>query len=733
MKITVENYQEVFASLLDRLDANEPDGIKSLARMFKELRTKVAEYYEGGVHLQNSLDVLKIGVVGRVKAGKSSFLNSLFFDGESVLPRASTPMTAGLTVLQYGDANMFEVEYYNEAEWRVFTDQEKEYQSLLSEYRLLDPSASDEALISRYRIPDHLQAAHELVSGCSRRALNNVKPEAYKEQRSFTDIRDLQDTLERYVGAQGEFTPITKCLSITLHDERLRGIQVVDTPGVNDPVVSREIRTREFLRGCHGVLFLSYSGSFFDSNDVSFLTHRIGHQGIGQVVLIASKFDSVLQDVGKQFYDDLGNAIEDCQSKLKRHYLDNIRTSDYRGKDPILDFSSGIGYSIYKKPSNEWDTMESHVVGRMKELYPSFFSNEQEIKETFKDLAQIDVIRQSYVENLFKSNKDSIIREKINQYFANAENEISSLVSKTAEEASDFEKKLREADISSLRQESMLYSKVISDIKSDMMTLSSKARDMAEAKAKDCLNSFSFHWNGKVPTLTEFETYTRLSTFLEEEKSFTDTFEKPDIIGLVDLLTTNLTNTLNILSENWKSGTKEIFNMIADSLSNVIAKNEERDTSGVFDGHMLRNELDQLMARFQNNATLDTRSVREGLRSNLTQSLSGKDSVTIKLQKQDEATAKMSVRSAYNTCTGAIRTITLAQVDAVQATVSDLLKHSVNDCLSILVERKDTFVKEISDRLVVRVNELEEDLKQKEESLAKAVEFRQVLQSIIES
>ena len=722
MNISVDNYQEVFASLLNRLDASEPEGIKSLARMFKELRTKVAEYYEGGVHLQNSLDLLKIGVVGRVKAGKSSFLNSLFFDGESVLPRASTPMTAGLTILQYGDANMFEVEYYNKAEWRVFEDQEKEYQSLLSEYRLLDPSANDEALISLSRIPDHLQAAHELVSGCSRRALNNIKPEAYKEQQSFTDIRDLQDTLERYVGAQGEFTPITKCLSITLHDERLRGIQVVDTPGVNDPVVSREIRTREFLRGCHGVLFLSYSGSFFDSNDVSFLTHRIGHQGIGQVVLIASKFDSVLQDVGQQFYDDLGNAIEDCQNKLKWHYLNNIRTSDYKGKDPILDFSSGIGYSIYKKPSKEWDKMESHVV-----------SNEQEIKETFKDLSQIDVIRQSYVEELFKSNKDTIIREKINQYFANAESEIGSLVSKTVEEASDFEKKLREADISSLRQETKLYSKVISDIKSDMMTLSSKARDMAEAKAKECLNSFSFHWNGKVPTISVLETYTRLSTFLEEQKSFTGSYEKPDIIGLVDLLTTSLTNALTTLSNNWKSGTEKIFKMIADSLSNVIAKNEERDTSGAFDGHMLRNELDQLMARFENNATLDTRSIREGLRSNLTQSLSGKDIVTIKLQQQDEATAKMAVCSAYNTCTGAIRTIALAQVDAVQATVSDLLKHSVNDCLSILVERKDTFIKEISDRLVLRINELEEDLKQKEESLAKAVEFRQVLQSIIES
>ena len=66
-----------------------------------ELSTQFKEFKEGGEDLLREGNILKIGVVGQVKAGKSSFLNSLLFDGESVLPKASTPMTAGLTVLEY--------------------------------------------------------------------------------------------------------------------------------------------------------------------------------------------------------------------------------------------------------------------------------------------------------------------------------------------------------------------------------------------------------------------------------------------------------------------------------------------------------------------------------------------------------------------------------------------------------------------------------------------------------
>lgn len=138
----------------------------------------------------------------------------------------------------------------------------------------------------------------------------------------------MQEILENFVGADGQFTSVVKSLTIRLNDERLKGMRIVDTPGVNDPVVSREHRTREFLRECHGVFFLSFASRFFDSTDVNFLTNRIGSQGIGTVVLIASKFDSVLQDSGSKFEDDLENAISDCQRQLRAQFRRNLSGSD---------------------------------------------------------------------------------------------------------------------------------------------------------------------------------------------------------------------------------------------------------------------------------------------------------------------------------------------------------------------------------------------------------------------
>ena len=43
-------------------------------------------------------DILTIGVIGQMKCGKSTFLNSFVFEDE-VLPSATTPMTAALSVI----------------------------------------------------------------------------------------------------------------------------------------------------------------------------------------------------------------------------------------------------------------------------------------------------------------------------------------------------------------------------------------------------------------------------------------------------------------------------------------------------------------------------------------------------------------------------------------------------------------------------------------------------------
>ena len=61
---------------------------------------------------------LNIGIIGQIKAGKSSFLNSLLFDGKDVLPKAVTPKTAVLTKIEYSENNELEIEFYTKDEWK---------------------------------------------------------------------------------------------------------------------------------------------------------------------------------------------------------------------------------------------------------------------------------------------------------------------------------------------------------------------------------------------------------------------------------------------------------------------------------------------------------------------------------------------------------------------------------------------------------------------------------------
>ena len=83
----VERYDDVTGEIAGT--ARSESGVTSAEVMEQELAKVVAE---------NRL--LSIGIVGRVKAGKSSLLNALFFGGKQILPKAATPMTAALTIIR---------------------------------------------------------------------------------------------------------------------------------------------------------------------------------------------------------------------------------------------------------------------------------------------------------------------------------------------------------------------------------------------------------------------------------------------------------------------------------------------------------------------------------------------------------------------------------------------------------------------------------------------------------
>lgn len=718
MNITADNYKSFFSVFNDEITTIQANGNATVEEAIAKLKETFAQKERGSDILLADNSVLKIGIVGQVKAGKSSFLNSLFFNGENILPRASTPMTAGLTVLKYGEENKFIVEYFNSKEWQYFVDKAAEYDKLIEMGKAQNPGFNDSDVEKLLNIDSTKKSAKEMVTKCSRSALNNVQKVSKKEEKTFGQYTELQNILEDYVGANGKMTSIVKCLSIELNDERLNGIQIVDTPGVNDPVVSREMRTREFLQECHGVFFLSNSTSFFGATDVSFLVNRIGSQGIGTVVLIGSMLDAGLMDASGKYPDDLGNALEYVKSSLERQYRANIATSDFNGDDPQLDYSSGIGYSIAKKGRSRWDSMEAHVVSRMCELYPSFFSTDEDIKEMFAALANIDGedgIRVKYLEGLFKANMDKIIRQKLNSYFSNASSELAKEFDKQKDSLQTQLANLQNCDNPEDRRKAMM--KLVEDMKRDVLSIMTRADSRADKAVKEVMNSYSMNWNGNIPTAVATVDCQRESTFWGREKHFSVNAQLIDINSLAATVQKVVSDGIKSVATAWEKKNSDIRKFISDSIIDFISEQEKQDTENKIDGKMLKSILDDTLDQMSNEATIDVSRFTNEAESEISNLLIGFDEISTVVGEADEAQARREIENRVRKQKTTLNNQIRDYLNGLYSDVQTMVKKAAQSSISCIKDKKGQFIDHISEEINAKIDELEVQIKNREENI----------------
>ena len=719
MTINRENYSQAITDIENSLAHGEQNENAKIRETFLKLKEAFETYRKGADTVLGDNKILKIGVVGQVKAGKSSFLNSLFFDGENVLPRASTPMTAGLTVLEYGEDNEFFVDYYNECEWLTFEGKAQEYDNAISDFKANNPQVAqalnDEEIAKQLGLPDDAKSAKELVSNCSPAARAKVGMKA--DTKSFSDIRDLQDILADYVGADGRFTSVVKSLTIHLNDERLKDLRIVDTPGVNDPIQSREYRTREFLRECHGVFLLSYSGRFFDSTDVHFLSGRIGSEGIGTLVLIASKFDSVLQDVGSKFPDALADAWEDCERQLKNQFRRNLATADYKGEKPRFTVSSGIGYSIYKKPRKRWDTVEAHVVEQMKRFYPSNFDTDEDIKDTFFNLANIDEIRDKYLDGVFIKNRDKIMQDKMSGYFANATTNLTKAIDDKRRALTGHVKFLDSTDVSEKKKVRDATMKIVKTFEGSIETLANVCDQKAEEMRKRTWNSVSLSWNGNIPTTDEEVTARRESTFLGRGKSFQFSYRKVNAQKLIDTLVKDFIRYANELAHSWEQGTEKLLNSISEKIGSIITDAEKRDAEAHVDADSLRNILAETIASMTNARTLDLKDKVECAKKLVIDATQGCE-ISTSFGSMDENEARSKMKAEADEKKDKVRGEVQRICESFQADLKTELEDSKKAVTEVFKGRKEELKRMSSESVKDYLAQLDKDLENKEQELA---------------
>ena len=247
------------------------------------------------VNIKNKIDSdkLTLGVIGQMKCGKSTFLNSLIF-GDDVLPAATTPMTASLSVITYGKEKSIEAEFYTKDEWDALKFESS---------RVLDENARDEEKSKH-------QAAEELIAKSKKIASEISALLGKKKKDSF-------EKLIEYVGADGKYISITKSVTVYYPKDYLKGVEIVDTPGFNDPIVSREERTKEFLKSADAVLMLLYAGQPFSSTDKSIIFDTVRGCGVAKILMGVNKYDIPYEQ---------GEDINEVCAYVKRQVLEACKS-----------------------------------------------------------------------------------------------------------------------------------------------------------------------------------------------------------------------------------------------------------------------------------------------------------------------------------------------------------------------------------------------------------------------
>ncbi len=477
-----------------------------------------------------------------------------------------------------------------------------------------NPNAPDSVIRKELesRTSEQVRSAHEMVSACSTKAMSKIgkQPDVQK----FSDISDLQDILEQYVGANGEYTSVVKSLCIKMNDERLKGLRIVDTPGVNDPVVSRENRTRTFLQSCHGVFLLSASGDFLGSGDVAFLNSRIGGSGIGTVVLLASKFDSVLQDLGfeseqKGETSDLVETIEKQTKKFKKRLRELSDTIDEKLRDRIkLDTTSGIGYSIAHKPSSKWDEGEKNVVNNMKRYYPNYFTSEQETKETFEGLANMDEIRDKYLDGTFMQNKDEIISEKVNAFFSTKQRDINSVISRILEELELRKKQLNETTVAEIQQQKDQQARLFDGLKGKFSNIFGKFSNDIQSEITHIQNTITFNEIRSIPTETTSGSVTYKGTFWGHNTDYIS-YDQVNTSQLCREIEEAIDNYGKSWNDAWKKMFEEARCSLAEETNTTISDFEKQVMSTSFNDVYYRNLIEKVLDNMRLNKELEIRAL----------------------------------------------------------------------------------------------------------------------------
>ena len=442
--------------------------------------------------------VLRIGILGRVKAGKSSFLNALVFDGNDILPKAATPMTAALTILEYGDSTSAEVDFYTQEDLDGIKNEHEQYLKLiqqLTEAKIEEmkeqgvgggkvlgglikkssdttPEQEEKAktlAIQEAKKNERLFSSYDQYERISKSGISNISELNQYRKLQANNIDELKNKLKDFVASDGKFMPFTKSVTLKLNNESLKDLQIIDSPGINDPVASRGERTRELLKDCDVCFLVSPSGQFLSAEDMDLLDRLTVREGVQEFYVVASQVDSqllgscrddangVLSIALQKVEDALSTHMRSTFAQQKQNYPADFSKSILLRFDKLMSHpvicTSGMAFSLLKNWDNQsqWNEELAFVFGNLEAEYQDFFSNPEMAKSNLEKIANIDRIKE-IIENV-RIRKEEIQKTKQEEFLRVKTQGVNQYKSELLKILKEKEKRLQEGDLKKIKED----------------------------------------------------------------------------------------------------------------------------------------------------------------------------------------------------------------------------------------------------------------------------------------
>ncbi|WP_181372048.1 dynamin family protein [Helicobacter pylori] len=556
-------------------------GLQERARSFisENAVIKTEELEKTLKEMQDTDRDLKVGIIGRVKVGKSSLLNALIFEGVEVLPKAATPMTASLTILKYANTLSAEVEFYSQKdileleneheryvrEFNRIVDEEvkkqKEKQSFSNKAKegfknvgkwlgknKSDKEApkekilSDEEILEKARriAKSELEKDTKLVSSHDQyermKKSGSLNTENLDSRIQANSLEDLNQKLLQFVGANGKFMPCTKAVEISLNNPNLKDLEVIDTPGINDPIVSREERTKALLKDCDVVFIVSPSGQFLTDIDMDLFDRVSNKEGLQEIYFVASQTDSVVcaPSEAQNSRQHLPTALENAQkslssslnatmSLLEKKYPHQQKIFEKAIKNGVI-LTSWACFSMYKDFKNQasWESKKEEYYNAWRNLtnaYPDAFNSADKSEESLLLLSNMGAIE----ERLKKAakEKEEIISQRLQDYAQSQANNLHNLITQLLQDLEDEKKRVKNADMGAIKKQIEAYEKLSGNI---------------EIGFREAYEEFIFHFikntrDGLDETLTKAIQKASALVREEEEERYTERVKQGGFFG----------------------------------------------------------------------------------------------------------------------------------------------------------------------------------------------------------